>query len=166
MIDDRWTFCGWSLILDCRFNIWDFRSGANCLAPIFEWHEEKGRRERRGQWPRREAARNGRRWLRMNARGIDATRSGMRCRANGRRRKNRMRIWEFGNIENFITHYHIVCCRGNSQILKFSLKKWTFGDYKAIKCRLSHSGVRHENLSETYLKPIRNLCRREGSGRS
>ena len=25
-----------------RFYILDFRSGANCLAPIFEWHDVKG----------------------------------------------------------------------------------------------------------------------------
>ena len=29
--------------------------------------------------------------------------------------------------------------------------------YKVFKRRLSHSGVRYENLSGTYLKPIRNL---------
>jgi len=48
----------------------------------------------------------------------------------------------------------------NSQILT---KK---NELLEIIKRLSHSGVRHENLSETYLKPIWNLCRREGSGRS
>ena len=39
-----------------------------------------------------------------------------------------------------------------------------FGDYKAIKCRLSHSGVRHENLSETYLKPMPAVREREKLG--
>ncbi len=37
--------------------------------------------------------------------------------------------------------------------------------YKVFKRRLSHSGDRYENLSGTYLKPIRNLSETYAGGK-